>query len=303
MKKAFTLLMICLNFSLAYSQNWGDNYCLYFDNGDNLDHLIIDTLNYPDNLWQIGRPQKPVFNEAQTLPNVIITDTINSYPVNNSSAFIIKDVASLGMIEGIENLTGYYYVQSDTLNDYGKIEFSPDKGITWYDLIADTVYRTNWKWFSSEPALTGNSGGWKYFDIVMFDIATVFDLHIGDTVLYKFSFTSDNISENLDGLMFDNLCFEEFVEGISEIRFNPVETSIYPNPSSGNFTIKFKNPHDDPFQLNVYNAKSKLMFSREGVKGTTVAFGKENLPSGIYFYKLTNSNKNERGWGKFIVTQ
>jgi len=161
MIKAFTLLLICLNLSMVHSQSWGDNYCLFFDNGDNLDHLFIDTVNYPENIWQIGRPQKTVFNEAQSLPNVMITDTLNSYPVNNSSIFIIKDIVSYGMMEGIENLTGYFNVQSDSLNDYGKIEFSPDKGITWYDLIADTVNRTNWKWISSEPVLTGNSGGWQ----------------------------------------------------------------------------------------------------------------------------------------------
>ena len=103
--------------------------------------------------------------------------------------------------------------------------------------------------------------------------------------------------------MFDDICFYPLIEGITEIRFKPVETTIFPNPSSSNFTIKFKNLNDDPFQLNVYNAKSKLMFSREGLRGTTVAFGKENLPAGMYFYKLTNSNRNERGWGKFIVSE
>jgi hypothetical protein len=303
MKKSLTLLLICLTSSLAFSQNWGDDYCIDFDDQENRDHLFIDTLNYPGNIWQIGHPWKVAFDSAQSAPNVIVTDTINSYPVNNNSAFIIKDLATEGMIMGIEVFWGYYNVQTDSLNDYGKIEFSPDKGITWYDLIADTLYRASWEWFSYEPVLTGNSGGWKFFEILMYDIASVFDIHIGDTVMYKFSFVSDSIPENLDGIMYDNLCFWEFIEGISEIRFKPIETSIYPNPSSSNFMIKFKNPQDDSFQLNVYNARSKLMFSKEGVNGTTVGFGKENLPAGIYFYKLTNSNRNERGWGKFIVTE
>lgn len=301
MKKAFTLLLICLNFSLAYSQYWDEDYCINFEQEQFLNHVFIEAT--PGNIWQVGPPQKTTFNYAYSEPNVIVTDTVNFYPPDNSSRFIIKNLATSGFIYGLEFFSGAFYVQSDSLNDYGLMEFSPDNGTSWIDMINDTAYSLTFNWGGHRPVLTGNSNGWEFFEVMMMDIGSVFNIQEGDTLLFRFTFSSDNIPENMDGLMYDNICFFQMIEGISEIHFKPVETSIYPNPSSSNFTIKFKNPRNDPFQLNVYNARSKLMFSKEGVKGTTVGFGKENLPAGIYFYKLTNSNKNERGWGKFIVTE
>lgn len=303
MKKAFTLLLICLNFSMAYSQEWYEDYCLNFEEPPLLDHLFVDTVNFPENIWQIGHPQKVTFNNAYSEPNDIVTDSVSFYPVNNTSAFILKNLALEGFIYGLEFFSGHFYVQADSLNDYGLMEFSPDNGTTWIDMINDTAYSINIAWSSSKPVLTGNSNGWKYFEVMMMDIGSVFNIQYGDTLLFRFTFSSDNAPENLDGLMYDNFCFYQIIEGISEIHFKPVATSIYPNPSSSNFTIKFKNPLDDSFQLNVYNSRSKLMFSKEGVTGTAVEFSKANLPAGIYFYKLTNSKRNERGWGKFIVTE
>ena len=42
------------------------------------------------NIWQIGKPQKIIFDSASTVPNAIVTDTINFYPINNISRFGIK---------------------------------------------------------------------------------------------------------------------------------------------------------------------------------------------------------------------
>jgi hypothetical protein len=301
MKKVFTLLLIFLNFSMVHSQGWYEDFCINFEQPQFLNQLFID--NSPGNTWQIGPPQKATFHQANSAPNVIVTDTINPYPPGNTSIFTIKCLALDGLIFGLDLFYGFYYVRSDSLNDYGSMEFSPDNGVTWVDMINDTSYNSNFQWYYQKPVLTGNSGGWKYFEVMMMDIGSIFNIQYGDTVIFRFTFKSDNVPENMDGLMFDDLCFFPFIEGISEIHFSPVETSIYPNPSSGNFTIKFKNPNNDPFQLNVYNMNSKLMFSKEGITGTKAEFSDSNLPAGIYFYKLTNSNRHERGWGKFIVTE
>lgn len=48
----------------------------------------IDT-TMPNNLWQIGKPQKPFFSSSHSPSNAIVTDTINSYPINNDSYFDI----------------------------------------------------------------------------------------------------------------------------------------------------------------------------------------------------------------------
>jgi hypothetical protein len=55
--------------------------------------LNIDVASNPNNIWQIGPPQKAVLNNSNSSPNVIITDTINSYPITDTSSFTIESTA------------------------------------------------------------------------------------------------------------------------------------------------------------------------------------------------------------------
>ena len=90
MKKSFTLLLICLTSSLAFSQSWDEDYCLNFEQPQYLDHLFIGST--PGNLWQVGPPQKSIFKEANTPPNAIVTGLFQPYPINNHSVFTIKNL-------------------------------------------------------------------------------------------------------------------------------------------------------------------------------------------------------------------
>jgi len=271
-----------------------------FEEPEFTEAVIIDTVSYPDNIWQFGQPQKPGFGNAYSAPNVIITDTVEPYPVNNSSYFTIVNVVEYGFYYGLVTFNGYYNVQSDSLNDFGSFEFSPDNGSTWINLFSDTLYQANFQWIV-KPVLTGNSYQWKYFELFLADIGSIFPLQIGDTVLYRFSFISDSNPEELGGLMFDNICFYEFIEGISETRFRPVNTSIFPNPSKDYFTINFENPRSDFFELAVYDEQSQKAIIKENVSGKSIFLDAASLKPGIYFYKLTNNNLKERGWGKMVV--
>lgn len=58
-----------------------------------------------------------------------------------------------------------------------------------------------------------------------------------DTVLYKFSFVSDGIDTH--GLMFDNLHFEDWAEGIAEPK-NSEGIKLFPNPVSNYFFLELK---------------------------------------------------------------
>jgi hypothetical protein len=197
---------------------------------------------------------------------------------------------------------GDYNVQTDSLNDYGKIEFSPDNGITWFDLINDTIFNLSFIWYS-KPILTGNSNGWQYFEILLADNGSVFNIQIGDTIIYRFTFISDSIEDDLGGIMFDNICFNDFVEGISETNFKLIKSKIYPNPSQNYFTIEFDNPRSDFFQLSIYNIKSELILNIENISENRILIDGHLLKPDIYIYKLTNYKAELRSWGKFIVTK
>ena len=51
--------------------------------------IEIDSLN-ASNIWQIGEPSKTLFSSARSNPNALVTDTLNNYPVNDSSSFIVR---------------------------------------------------------------------------------------------------------------------------------------------------------------------------------------------------------------------
>ncbi len=297
MKNLIVLSILQFVFLQAFAQC--EDYCINFEDTLCINRLETDT--GISNSWQIGSPQKPLFNTAYSIPNAIVTDTVLPYPQNDSSVFLIKNPVNEGDIWGLSILQGRYNVQTDSLNDYGKMELSADGGQNWIDLLNDDKYSDSYNWWTFKPVLTGNSAGWKYFEVILSDIGSVFDIGIGDTIIFRFTFISDGIPDDLGGLMFDDLCFSSFVEGISEQRFLPLKSRIFPNPSSHAFTIEFDNPENQLFHIAVYNSNSIMQFNEKNLKSGIFQINAASLKPGVYFYKLTNPETLQRSWGKFIV--
>src|SRR5689334_19002015 len=163
--KKLAVLLFFLSFHNVYSQSYCETYCLSFEDTLCRTHLIIDTTAYPNNVWQIGKAQKSVLDSTVCTTNLIITDTVTPYPVNNHSVFTITNRATPGDVYGFRLFSGSYYVQTDSLKDYGTIELSLDKGVTWINLINDTTYAANFVWWSPKPVLTGHSITCQYFEV------------------------------------------------------------------------------------------------------------------------------------------
>ena len=79
MKKIY-LTIILLVFVVRYST--AQFYTQYFDGADTTvwNSILIDIDHDSSNVWQIGTPQKNIFDSAATQPNAIVTDTINLLP-------------------------------------------------------------------------------------------------------------------------------------------------------------------------------------------------------------------------------
>jgi len=65
MNKLTTILFIVLSIS-AYSQEYWD-YDINFEDTNQFFRLNIDTISNPNNIWQIGEPQKTVFTSAYSI--------------------------------------------------------------------------------------------------------------------------------------------------------------------------------------------------------------------------------------------
>ena len=309
MKKLLTLFFVFITV-ISYSQIYW-NYNINFEDTSQLFRIEIDTLSNPNNIWQIGAPQKITFTSSYSHPNVIITDTANSYPSNDTSSFIIKHIAQMGFQKpNIVVLSGWYYIDSDTLSDYGMIEFSPDNGISWIDLLndsilIDTAYNLYWKWNPTngspkKPTLSGNSGEWKFFITFLAILGPAYNIQYGDTVLYKFSFISDSIQTNKDGLMFDDLGFEDWDSGIEEIGLEFFKSECYPNPTKDVITIKFKNSEKSNFELFVSDITGKQILNQTKIKSNQLSFSVADFKKGIYIYKLVNKKEQRFSRGRFV---
>jgi len=297
MKKYLLSIVLTLIGATSMGQWFGDNYDLNFEDTLGLQHLIIDTVSNPTNIWQVGAPQKSIFINAFSLPNAIVTDTINSYPTNDTSIFIIKNVAMGGgfVMPHTVVLSGEYFVNSDTLSDYGTIEFSPDNGINWIDLINDTIYSEYYWWDYPKPTLTGNSDGWKNFYVNIAELGPIFNIQDGDTILYRFTFISDNVQTNKDGLMFDNFHFEDWVEAIQELKDDGL-LSVYPNPVRDLMKIQVKMVSDKQ-RITIYNQIGQILFDNLNFNGETI--DTRQLFNGVYTLKY--SDTKNFSIKKFIV--
>jgi hypothetical protein len=65
---------------------------------------------------------------------------------------------------------------------------------------------------------------------------------------------------------------------------------LIPNPTSGDFVLKFQNELDSPVDFSIYNISSQEVYRQSIEKGTvSKRFSLENLPRGLYFYQISQS--------------
>ena len=77
------------------------------------------------------------------------------------------------------------------------------------------------------------------------------------------------------------------VFNLDEIKFN---ISVFPNPVISSFTIQFNKSITD-VELNMYNIQGQQVKKIKNISDQSVVIFRENLPSGLYFVRLTKENK------------
>ena len=109
----------------------------YFDGADTIPNYSVKIKigNNSNNIWQIGPPQKIIFNSASTAPNVLVTDTINNYPPNNISQFKFTVVPFNTF--GVMAIQWNQKLDMNLQHDGGIIEYSIDTGTTWHNIFND----------------------------------------------------------------------------------------------------------------------------------------------------------------------
>ncbi|HTM66797.1 MAG TPA: T9SS type A sorting domain-containing protein [Flavipsychrobacter sp.] len=272
--------------------------------------IYRDTAANPNCIWQIGKPQKPVFDSARSYPNAIVTDTLQSYPPNDTSSFIIAQETLAGWwVASYAGISGWYKINSDSLTDYGSIELSVDSGATWINILTDTQYHffdttlNGWPIIPNRPTLTGNSNGWQYFAIDFYSFVDSFPQQIGfqQPVLLKFTFISDSVQTNKDGLMFDDIELQDWTVNIDNIRKQSVPLTVYPNPATS--AIFLKEQTDFAYhkkQLTIRDVFGRTVRNEDYFNNEVIRVDVASLPPGLYSYQLSYDDGKFFSSGNFV---
>lgn len=291
----FSLLLfpVCL-----FSQP--DHY-QYFDGADTSSYnsiiISIDTLN--GNVWQVGKPQKNIFDSAATFPNAIVTDTINYYPINDSSYFEFYFDNSWWQF-GILALQWKQKLDFEQGSDGGIIEFSLDKKQTWQNAFNNPyVYNfygynlSNAQLLTSNgvAAFTGTDSTWK--DIWLCFSASFLQAS-ADTTWFRYKIYSDSSNTQNEGWIIDNMILRLTIAHTIDEKKSEKYLNVYPSITNGKLnieTIKLQEFHIiESMQLVNIEGKTVEEF---GVCPTKFWIDISHHPDGIYFLKVKTNKKTE----------
>lgn len=317
-------LILILTFSFTTLQSFAQYYTEFIWDTVNFEepyeYITIDTSN--QNIWQIGEPSKMFFDSAYSINNAIVTDTFNFYPINNNSHFdlIIGDFNFGDEYGGWFPYDIFIEIKhkfdTDTLKDGGFITVSYDEGLTWTNIINDTsgfwdvtpgmngyssefLYTNNDTLFNGEFGFSGNSNDWvsTWFTWHILPVKNNMDF-MGDTMIVRFNFISDNIENNREGWMVDNikLYSVDLGGGINDIK--PFDFRILPNPMNETAIIELNSFNE--IELSIFNIQGQLVRQKNYFNNQSIIINKDKFNSGIYFVKI-RTDGNLFGIRKLIV--
>jgi hypothetical protein len=315
MKNLIFLLTILLTISQSFAQRtefiWDT---ITFE--EPYEYLVIDTSI--QNIWQIGVPNKIILDSAYSNYNALLTDTLNFYPLNNYSYFDLK----IG-----EFNYKYYYsydifieikhkFNTDTLKDGGYITVSYDEGQTWVNIIDDTsgwwaitpgndsysgenLYTKNDTLFNGDFGFSGNSTEWltTWFTWHNYPVKKKKDF-LGDTMIVRFNFLSDNIENNKEGWMIDDIKLYSVDLGGGTNNIKPLEFKILPNPMNEIAILKLNDYIE--LELSIFNIQGQLVSQQNYFNNQSITINRGIFNSGIYIIKIRNE-ENSIGIKKLII--
>jgi hypothetical protein len=297
MKKIYYTLI--LFFIIDVSKTKAQYFTQYFDGADTslTNSVFIELDTNSSNIWQIGRPQKIIFDHASTIPNVIVTDTISNYPVNNTSSFSFK-VIPTWISWGL--LAVQWNQKLDMLphHDGGIIEYSVDTGQTWHNIM-NNPYIYNFYGYdypnldtlqNGQFCFSGTDTSWRNIWMCM-DISWV---NLNGIIYFRYTFKSDSVSSNKEGWMIDNFF-------VSQSLMHPVREA-----NSKDYLHVYPNPAKDILNIEIQKAQEFHMMESMKLVTSSGAIVKEwkNVPTkfwidtskiadGLYFLKVKTNLKSE----------
>lgn len=293
------ILSSVLLLALSITPLSGQYLYQYFDGNDTGASAIeyyLDTNTRP-NTWQVGQPQKPLFDSAVTYPNVMITDTLNYIPNSDTSSFIIS-VPNLWAPGGILALQWMQKLDLDSTCDAGLIEYSIDNGQTWENAFFNpyvySFYGFDWQ---NVDTLSNGEIGFAGLDTNWRNIWLCFDLswmNFYDTALFRYTLVTDSVDNQNEGWMIDNMMASlTFIHTVSESEAEKY-MEVSPNPTTGRINISTSkvNQYHLIEKMELIDAESRVVqVWRRSPTKFFIDIG--HHPAGLYYLKIETNLRTE----------
>ncbi len=245
----------------------------------------------------MGPPQKTIFDRAATLPNALLTDTLNPYPANDTSGvYFGLRPSRFGF--GILALQWKQKLDLEPNRDGGFVEFSVDTGRTWsnafnspyvYNLYGHDPANVD-TLANGDTAYTGTDTAWK-------DIWLCYDLSwlsLSDSLLVRFTLKSDSSANLHEGWMIDNLLAHiTFIHTVNEFQQDEY-VKVFPNPTTGIVNIETKKTSGFHIieEMVVVNVQGEVV-QRFGKSPVKFSIDIGHHPPGQYLLKITSNQQSE----------
>ena len=309
MKKLLLSLIACLLICISYAQSQFINVCQSCCNVnhgfdftpiyDSTDYFFYFDSTQVNNLWQVGTPSKQYLNSAYwTSTKALMTDTLNTYPINNTSSFQFALInCGDGNIPGEFGASYWgpriqiaHKIDSELGIDGGTIEVSHDNGNTWDNLveeiqdlqgifpdiysISDTIQSLG------KPGFSGQTD-WMFTEIYY---SMSFSEPL-DTIVFRLTFASDSVETNQDGWEIGSVYVYGEYELVDEYNMNNL-ISVFPNPTTDQLNITRKKINGVP-SVQILDASGKIIFEEKNFSGSSINV--QNLPNGNYTLRYSDS--------------
>ena len=302
-KKTFIFFLFFIVIHTTEAQSGSDT--IDFESVAN--DLLIDSSQI-NNLWQIGKPHKVLFDTAYNSQHAIVTDTLNFYPNNSISSFTFK-IFPLAFDPWNINWPGPYpYVifshkfNTDTLADGGYIEYSVDGGLNWQNVTDYEDYGIvpNIANSITIPHYTGEWNTWFTTRISFLSFSNIYS-GVPDSMLIKFSFVSDSLNTNKEGWIIDNIVYgTDIGEGLQTNK-NKIDCLISPNPFNSSTTIEIIGNTKAPFNFTLFDQLGMKVKQIDNINQSKFKIERNELPSGMYFYRIQGKKSHFITTGKLII--
>lgn len=237
---------------------------------------------------------------------------LNATITNNRNFTLLGDPAlTLNFPEYVVNAMHPDTLQSNNNNTItGQIEDDNNVLQSWFNGSVVVLIKS-----SKDTIITlANDGGSPFVfldrrDTIFYDTIPItngtfsFNLNLNNAQNHitgnaKISYYGFNGSTDASGCS-DSIYVNDLMTSITPYNPNEINTSLYPNPSSSKVTIQV-NGDNDTYTFNLFNNLGQAMLNTKFSKNK-FTFLVNNLPNGIYYYRISNNKNQQYKTGKLII--